>query len=65
VTLSLLFADNADIGFTTCPQPGVLFGRDAEHGGRPYVRHDMIQVLDIDPRIARHCLRAGRLQAGG
>jgi hypothetical protein len=25
----------------------------------------MIQVLDIDPRIARHCLHAGRLQAGG
>lgn len=65
MTASLLFADNADIGFTTCPQLGVLFGRDAERGGRSYVGHDMIQVLDIDPRIARHCLHAGRLQAGG
>ena len=41
-----------------------LFGRDTGHGGRSYGRHDMIHVLDIDPRIARRCLHAGRLQAG-
>jgi hypothetical protein len=41
-----------------------LFGRDAGHGGRSYVHYDMTQLLNIDPRIARHCLHAGRLQAG-
>ena len=30
----------------------------------PMVGHDMTHVLDIDPRIARRCLHAGRLQAG-
>jgi len=40
------------------------FGRDAGLGGRSYVGNDMIHVLEIDPRIARRCLRAGRLQAG-
>lgn len=33
-------------------------------GGRSYVGDDMIHVLDIDPRIARLGLHAGRLQAG-
>ena len=43
---------------------GVLFGRDTGRSGRSYGDHDMIHVLDIDPRIARRCLHAGRLQAG-
>jgi len=29
-----------------------------------YVAVTMIHILDIDPRIARHCLRAGRLHTG-
>ena len=43
---------------------GVLFGRDTARSGRSYGDHDMIHVFDIDPRIARRCLHAGRLQAG-
>lgn len=38
------------------------FRRDAGSGGSSYVGDDMIHVLDIDPRIARRCLRAGRLK---
>ena len=38
-----------------------LFGRDAGRRGRSYGSHDMVHVLDIDPRIARRCLHAGRL----
>jgi hypothetical protein len=42
----------------------VLFGRVTGTAKSPYVVDDMIHVLDIDPRVARRCLRAGRLQAG-
>ena len=42
----------------------VLFGRNTGHGGRPYVGYDMTHAFEIDPRIARRCLHAGRLQAG-
>ena len=38
--------------------------RDTRHDGSANVGRDMIHVLDIDLRIARHCLHAGRLQAG-
>jgi hypothetical protein len=41
-----------------------FFGRDTGRGGTSYGRCDMTHVLDIDPRIARHCLHAGLLQAG-
>jgi hypothetical protein len=37
---------------------------DTGNGDRSYGGHDMTHVLDIDPRIARCCLHAGRLQAG-
>lgn len=41
-----------------------LFDRYTGHGGRSYRDYDMVHVPDVDPRIARHCLHAGRLQAG-
>lgn len=40
------------------------FGRNGCNRFKGYVVVAMIHILDIDPRIARHCLRAGRLHSG-
>jgi hypothetical protein len=44
--------------------PSARFGRNGGNTFKGYVGVAMIHILDIDPRIARHCLRAGRLHSG-
>jgi hypothetical protein len=43
----------------------VRFGRNGTDAFKGYVEIIMTHVFDIDPRIARHSLRAGRLHSGG
>jgi hypothetical protein len=43
---------------------GARFRRNGDGGMWSYVQHAMTYVFDIDPRIVRFCLHAGRLHAG-
>jgi hypothetical protein len=40
------------------------FRRNGCNAFKGYIEVAMIHFLDIDLRIARHCLRAGRLHSG-
>jgi hypothetical protein len=45
--------------------PSARFRRNGRGADRAYARCAMMIAIDIDMRIVRLCLHAGRLQAGG
>jgi hypothetical protein len=47
------------------PPADARFRRNGRSAISDYVERAMTYALDIDTRIARLCLHAGRLQAGG
>jgi hypothetical protein len=49
---------------TDRPARSARFGRNGFGGVNGYVRVAMTYTFDIDARVARLCLHAGRLQAG-